>query len=64
MILENPTMILVVFRPPGGPENGAKMAPKRGPEFGLKRGLGKTPKGGEKEAPEAPSPRPPKGENE
>ena len=54
LILNSPTMILVVFRPPGVPENGAKMAPKRGPEFGLKRGLGKTPKGGEKVAPEPP----------
>ena len=47
-------MVVVVLWPPGGPENGAKMAPKRGPEFSLKRGLGKARKGGENEAPEAP----------
>ena len=58
LILNNPPMILVVFSPPGGPEHGAKMAPTRGPEFGLKRGLGKTRKGEENEAPEALRPPP------
>ena len=56
LILNNTPMVLVVFRPPRGPENGAKMIPKRGPEFGRKRGLGKTRKGPENETPEAPRP--------
>ena len=63
LILNNPTMILVVFRPPGGPENGAKIAPKRGPEFGLKRGLGKVRKGWEKGGPRGPQGPPQRGNN-